>query len=69
MIQDILNPVYYIETFHILNMKTNVTSLRSGKYRNVVDLEVNFRHPTFHNLLFAVITRAIIFYFYRFPGR
>ncbi|KAK7586137.1 hypothetical protein V9T40_004013 [Parthenolecanium corni] len=38
MIQDILNPIYYIEQFHVVNTKTSVTSVRSGKYRDRIDL-------------------------------
>lgn len=40
MIQDILNPIYYVEKFEILNMKTNQKFFRSGKYRDSVDLNV-----------------------------
>lgn len=41
MIQDILNPIYYIEQFHVVNTKTSVTSVRSGKYRDRIDLSVS----------------------------
>lgn len=40
MIQDIMNPVYYIEQFHVVNTKTNVTSVKSGKYRDRMELGV-----------------------------
>ncbi|XKL60298.1 hypothetical protein PGB90_001314 [Kerria lacca] len=41
MIQNILDPVYYIEKLEIFNKEKNTILLRSGKYRDTIHLEKN----------------------------
>lgn len=41
MIQNILDPVYYIEKLEIFNKEKNTILLRSGKYRDTIHLEVS----------------------------
>lgn len=41
MIQDILNPVYYMERFKIRDLNTDVISYRSGKYCDSIDIKVD----------------------------
>lgn len=40
MIQDILNPTYYLEKCKVYNSATNTYKMRSGKYRDYIECEV-----------------------------
>lgn len=40
MIQDILNPVYYMEKFKVRNLETDTISYRSGRYWDFIDIRV-----------------------------